>query len=115
MATSDAPLVLVVEAAKRLAAHADATPSLKGDDQVEFTKTFAHDLVATSVALGGTATLQMYETVTETLQRCVDGEYGGQPAFRSKPSWRSFLCRESWLRRMGLNDTVLQARAMGRV
>ena len=74
---SDAPLVLVVEAAKRLAAHADATPSLKGDDQVEFTKTFAHDLVGTLVALGGPATLQMYETVTETLQRCVDGEYDG--------------------------------------
>ena len=75
MVTSDAPLDLVAEAAKRLAAHADATPSLKGDDHVELTKTFAHDLVATLIALGGTATLQMYETVTETLQRCVDGEY----------------------------------------
>jgi hypothetical protein len=78
---SDAPLVLVVEAAKRLAAHADATPSLKGDDQVEFTKTFAQDLVA----LGGTAREQMYEMVTDTLQRCADGEHGGCPAFRSKP------------------------------
>ncbi len=55
---SDAPLVLVVEAAKRLAAHAGATPYLKGDGQVEFTKTFAHDLVVELVALGGLATLE---------------------------------------------------------
>ena len=73
--TIDTPLV--VEAAKRLAAHADATPSLKGDDQVEFTKTLAHDLVGELVAWGGLDTLHMYEAVTETLQRSVDGGYGG--------------------------------------
>ena len=110
MVTSDTPLFLVVEVAKRLEAHADATPSLKGADQAEFTKTFAKDLVA----LGGAAREQMYKTVTDTLQRCADGDYGGL----SRISVEAMMVMMEKLPMSDelapaheLIDTVLQARA----
>ena len=110
---SDAPLVRAVKAAKRLAGHADATPSLKGDDQVEFTKTFAHDLVGTLVALGGPATLQMYETVTETLKRCVNGECEGLAHISVQDIMEKLPMSGELAPAHELIDTVLQARAMG--
>ncbi len=106
----DTPLVLVLNAAKRLAAHADATPSLKGDDQAELTKRFAQDLPE---ALGRTAKEQMYEMVTDTLQRCVDGDYGGLARISVRANMEKLPMSGELAPAHELIDTVLQARAMG--
>ena len=108
----DTPLVLVLNAAKRLAAHADATSSLKGDDQAELTKRFAQDLPE---ALGRTAKEQMYKMVTDTLQRCAEGEHGGLSRISVHAMMEKLPMSDELAPAHELIDSVLQARARGRV
>ena len=84
---------------------------MTGDDQVKFAKTLAQDLVD----LGGAAREQMYEMVTDTLQRCADGEYGGLPRISVQAMMEKLPMSEELAPAHELIDTVLQARARGRV
>ncbi len=55
----------------------------------------------------------MYETVTVTLQRCADGEYGGLSRISVQAIMEKLPMSGVLAPAHELIDTVLQARAMG--